>query len=33
MAEIADFVRRFRAKASKAKQAQSRLKELERMEN
>ncbi|HMW70415.1 MAG TPA: ATP-binding cassette domain-containing protein, partial [Cellvibrionaceae bacterium] len=32
MAEIADFVRRFRAKASKAKQAQSRLKELERME-
>lgn len=32
MAEIEDFVRRFRAKASKAKQAQSRLKELERME-
>jgi len=32
MADIADFVRRFRAKASKAKQAQSRLKELERME-
>ncbi len=31
-AEIVDFVRRFRAKASKAKQAQSRLKELERME-
>ena len=32
-AEIEDFVRRFRAKASKAKQAQSRLKELERMEH
>lgn len=32
IAEIDDFVRRFRAKASKAKQAQSRLKELERME-
>jgi ATP-binding cassette, subfamily F, member 3 len=32
MSEIEDFVRRFRAKASKAKQAQSRLKELERME-
>lgn len=32
MAEIENFVRRFRAKASKAKQAQSRLKELERME-
>jgi ATP-binding cassette subfamily F protein 3 len=32
IAEIEDFVRRFRAKASKAKQAQSRLKELERME-
>lgn len=32
MGEIEDFVRRFRAKASKAKQAQSRLKELERME-
>ncbi|MBK8103739.1 MAG: ATP-binding cassette domain-containing protein [Cellvibrionales bacterium] len=32
MAEIEDFVRRFRAKASKAKQAQSRIKELERME-
>lgn len=32
VAEIEDFVRRFRAKASKAKQAQSRLKELERME-
>jgi len=31
--EIEDFVRRFRAKASKAKQAQSRLKELERMES
>jgi len=31
-AEIEDFVRRFRAKASKAKQAQSRLKELSRME-
>ncbi len=30
--EIENFVRRFRAKASKAKQAQSRLKELERME-
>ncbi|MGH1470426.1 MAG: ATP-binding cassette domain-containing protein [Cellvibrionaceae bacterium] len=30
--EIQDFVRRFRAKASKAKQAQSRLKELQRME-
>ena len=30
--EIQDFVRRFRAKATKAKQAQSRLKELERME-
>jgi ATP-binding cassette, subfamily F, member 3 len=30
--EIEDFVRRFRAKASKAKQAQSRLKELSRME-
>lgn len=32
IAEIEDFVRRFRAKATKAKQAQSRLKELERME-
>lgn len=32
VAEIEDFVRRFRAKASKAKQAQSRLKEMERME-
>jgi ATP-binding cassette subfamily F protein 3 len=32
VAEIEDFVRRFRAKATKAKQAQSRLKELERME-
>ncbi|MFK8043377.1 ABC-F family ATP-binding cassette domain-containing protein [Congregibacter sp.] len=30
-AEIEDFVRRFRAKATKAKQAQSRLKELARM--
>jgi len=30
--EIEDFVRRFRAKASKAKQAQSRIKELQRME-
>ena len=32
VAEIHDFVRRFGAKATKAKQAQSRLKELERME-
>ncbi len=32
VAEIHDFVRRFKAKASKAKQAQSRVKELERME-
>lgn len=32
VSEIEDFVRRFKAKASKAKQAQSRLKELERME-
>ncbi len=32
IAEIDDFVRRFRAKATKAKQAQSRLKELERMQ-
>lgn len=32
VSEIEDFVRRFRAKATKAKQAQSRLKELERME-
>ena len=32
IAEIEDFVRRFRAKATKAKQAQSRLKELERMQ-
>jgi ATP-binding cassette subfamily F protein 3 len=32
IAEIDSFVRRFRAKATKAKQAQSRLKELERME-
>jgi ATP-binding cassette subfamily F protein 3 len=32
VAEIQDFVRRFRAQATKAKQAQSRLKELERME-
>ena len=31
-AEIEDFVRRFRAKASKARQAQSRLKELDRMQ-
>lgn len=32
-AEIEDFVRRFRAKASKATQAQSRLKELNRMQD
>ena len=32
-AEIEDFVRRFRVKASKAKQAQSRLKELGRMQD
>lgn len=32
IAHIEDFVRRFRAKATKAKQAQSRLKALERME-
>ena len=32
VAHIEDFVRRFRAKATKAKQAQSRLKALERME-
>ncbi|MCR8922218.1 ATP-binding cassette domain-containing protein [Dasania sp. GY-MA-18] len=32
ISEINDFVRRFRAKATKAKQAQSRLKELSRME-
>jgi ATP-binding cassette subfamily F protein 3 len=32
VAEIEDFVRRFRYKATKAKQAQSRLKELERMQ-
>ncbi|MBT4519981.1 MAG: ATP-binding cassette domain-containing protein [Halieaceae bacterium] len=32
VAQISDFVRRFRYKATKAKQAQSRLKELERME-
>ena len=32
VAEIQDFVRRFRYKATKARQAQSRLKELERME-
>lgn len=32
-AEIEDFVRRFRAKASKARQAQSRLKELQRMQD
>jgi len=31
-AEIEDFVRRFRAKATKARQAQSRLKELNRMQ-
>ena len=32
VAEIESFVRRFKAKAAKAKQAQSRIKELERME-
>ncbi|HEY5717106.1 MAG TPA: ATP-binding cassette domain-containing protein [Motiliproteus sp.] len=32
VAEIESFVRRFKAKATKAKQAQSRIKELERME-
>ena len=32
VAEIENFVRRFKAKATKAKQAQSRVKELERME-
>ncbi len=32
VAEIEDFVRRFRYKATKARQAQSRLKELERMQ-
>ena len=32
IAEIDDFVRRFRYKATKAKQAQSRIKELERMQ-
>lgn len=32
IAEIDSFVRRFKAKATKAKQAQSRVKELERME-
>ncbi|WP_299182022.1 ATP-binding cassette domain-containing protein [uncultured Neptuniibacter sp.] len=32
ISEIENFVRRFRAKATKAKQAQSRIKELERME-
>lgn len=32
IAEIESFVRRFKAKATKAKQAQSRIKELERME-
>lgn len=32
IAEIDNFVRRFKAKATKAKQAQSRVKELERME-
>lgn len=31
--EIEDFVRRFKAKASKARQAQSRLKELDRMQD
>ena len=33
VAEIDDFVRRFRYKATKAKQAQSRLKELDRMQS
>lgn len=33
VAEIEDFVRRFRAKASKARQAQSRMKELDRMQS
>lgn len=32
VAHLEDFIRRFRAKASKAKQAQSRIKALERME-
>ncbi|MCP5162116.1 MAG: ATP-binding cassette domain-containing protein [Hahellaceae bacterium] len=32
IAHIEDFIRRFKAKASKARQAQSRVKELERME-
>jgi len=32
IAHIEDFIRRFRAKATKARQAQSRIKELERME-
>lgn len=32
VAHIEDFIRRFRAQATKAKQAQSRIKELERME-
>ncbi|MCB1649017.1 MAG: ATP-binding cassette domain-containing protein [Pseudomonadales bacterium] len=32
VAQIEDFVRRFRAKATKARQAQSRLKELDRMQ-
>ena len=32
ISEIENFVRRFKAKATKAKQAQSRIKELERME-
>lgn len=32
VSEIEDFVRRFRAKASKARQAQSRMKELDRMQ-
>ena len=31
--DVEDFVARFRYKASKAKQAQSRLKELQRMED
>lgn len=32
IAHVEDFIRRFRAKATKARQAQSRIKELERME-
>ena len=32
IAHMQDFVRRFRAKATKARQAQSRIKALERME-